>query len=61
VKNYEYLGTIKGPALGSHEFDRWVEQLIKKVRKQYPNADGILFDSVIKKTFNTRVSIIKFK
>ncbi len=61
VKDYEHLGTIKGPTIGSHEFDRLVEQLVKKVRKQYPKADALLFDSVIRQTHNTRVSVIKFK
>lgn len=61
VKEYEHLGTIKGPTIGSHEFDKLVASVIKKVKKEYPKADAILFDGVIRQTHNTRVSAIKFK
>lgn len=61
VKEYEHLGTIKGPTIGSHEFDKFVESLIKKVKKKFPKADALLFDGVIRQTHNTRVSVIQFK
>lgn len=58
---YEHLGTMKGPTVGSHEFDDLILSILKKVKKEYPNAEGIIFDGSIKQTHNTTVSIIKFK
>lgn len=61
VVEYNHLGVVKGPKIGSHEFDKLVNQIIKKVKKEFPEAEGIVFDSGIKQTHNTSVSVIKFK
>lgn len=58
---YEILGSMKGPTFGSHEFDELLDGVIKKQKKEFPQADGILFDGSIKQTHNTTVTIIKFK
>lgn len=61
TSEYEVLGTIKGPMVGSHEFDDLLNSLLKKAKKDYPQASGLLFDGAIKQTHNTTVSVIKFK
>lgn len=61
VTDYDVIGTVKGKTVGSHEFDKLLEQVVKNVQKDYPDADGILFDGAIKQSHNTKVSVIKFK
>jgi hypothetical protein len=61
VKEYEYLGTVKGPLIGNHEFDNLVELMVKNTKKEFPNANALIFDGVIKQTHNTKVSAVKIK
>lgn len=44
VKDYEFLGTVKsGVTLGSEQYQGVRDRLIKKIKKEYPKADGIIF------------------
>ncbi|MBX3165084.1 MAG: hypothetical protein KF900_11450 [Bacteroidetes bacterium] len=61
VKEYEFIGTVKGPAFGNHEFDNLVELMIKNARKDFPSANALIFDGAIKQTHNTKVSAVKMK
>ena len=61
VQEYEHLGTVKGPKIGKHEFDNLVESMIKNVKKEYPRANAIIFDSAIRQTHNTTVSAVILK
>ncbi len=61
LKEYEFLGTVTGPAVSSHEFDVLLEKFIKRVKEKYPDAEGIVFDGGIRQSHNTKVSVIKFK
>jgi hypothetical protein len=61
VKEYEYLGTVKGPLIGNHEFDNLVELMVKNAKKDFPNANALIFDGAIKQTHNTKVSAVKIK
>jgi hypothetical protein len=61
VQDYEYLGSIKGKLIGSHEFDTMLETFIKNCKKEYPEANAILFDNKIGQTHNTKASDIKVK
>ena len=61
VKEYEYLGTVKGPLIGNHEFDNLVELMVRNAKKDFPNANALIFDGAIKQTHNTKVSAVKIK
>jgi len=61
AKEYDFLGTVKGPKIGEHEFDNLVELMLKNLKKNYPTADGLIFDGPIKQTHNTTASAVKFK
>lgn len=61
VKEYEYLGTVKGPLVGNHEFDNLVELMVRNAKKDFPDANALIFDGAIKQTHNTKVSAIKIK
>ena len=61
VKEYDYLGTVKGPTIGNHEFDNLVELIVKKAKKEYPDANALIFDGSIRQTHNTKVSVVKMK
>ncbi len=61
VKDFEYIGTVKGPFIGNHEFDNLVEIMVKNAKKEFPNANALIFDGVIKQTHNTKVSAVKIK
>ena len=44
IKKYEYLGTCKYTiALASTQYQSVRDKLIKKIKKEYPDADGIIF------------------
>jgi len=43
VNEFEYLGTVKGPLIGNHEFDNLVELMIKNAKKEFPNANALIF------------------
>jgi hypothetical protein len=52
----DYLGTVKiGFTMGSGSYKDIISKLIKKARKEYPSAEGIIFDGVDK------ADVIKFK
>ena len=61
VLEYEHLGVVTGPAVGSHEFDKLLDQMLKKARKEYPNGNALIFDGAIRQTHNTRVSVVRMK
>jgi hypothetical protein len=61
VKDYEHLGTVKGPLIGNHQFDNLVELMIKKAKKDYSDANALIFDGSIRQTHNTKVSAVKIK
>ncbi|MBI3502262.1 MAG: hypothetical protein HY063_10760 [Bacteroidetes bacterium] len=61
VKEYEFLGVVKGPTFGSEQMDDMLDYMLKRVKKDYPSANGILFDGPIKRSDNTKVSAVKFK
>lgn len=43
VKEYDYLGTEKvGVSMGSGQYRDVRDKLIKKIKKEYPQAQGIL-------------------
>lgn len=44
MKEYEYLGTVKSNtrAFGNTQFEGVRNRLIKKIKSEYPKADGIL-------------------
>jgi len=44
VQDYEYLGTVKtGIGFNSGQYQPVRDLMIKKIKKQYPNADGAIF------------------
>jgi len=59
VKEYEYLGTVNGPTIGNHEFDNLVELMVKNAKKDFPQANALIFDGAIKQTHNTKCSAIR--
>lgn len=59
LAEYEFLGTVGGPGIGNHEFDNLVELIIKKARREFPQANAIIFDGAIRQTHNTEVSVVK--
>jgi len=61
VKEFEFIGTVKGPLIGNHEFDNLVEIMVKNCKKDFPEANAIIFDGAIKQTQNTKVSAVKIK
>ncbi len=61
VKEFEYLGTVKGPLIGNHEFDSLVELMVKNAKKDFPEANALIFDGAIKQTHNTKCSAIRIK
>jgi hypothetical protein len=44
VREYDYIGTEKvAMSMGSGQYRDIRDKLIKKVKKEYPNANGIIF------------------
>ena len=43
---YEYLGSVKKTLAWSGKPEEMLSSMIKKVKKDYPNADGIMFTSI---------------
>jgi hypothetical protein len=35
--------------------------MVKNAKKEFPNANALIFDGVIKQTHNTKVSAVKIK
>ncbi|MDR1866378.1 MAG: hypothetical protein LBR08_12535 [Bacteroidales bacterium] len=61
VKDYEYLGTVKIVIrlLGSGQYTDIRDALIKKAKKEYPDAEGIILNP--KDYGADRADVIKFK
>lgn len=57
VSQYEYLGTVKSGSTWSGKFDQYLEQVIKKAKKDFPNADALVFNG----TEVWQCDAIKFK
>jgi len=59
VLDYEYIGTIKSSFAGTGQYYQVRNKLLKKCKKEYPNADAIVI------RFNTngvdKADVIKFK
>lgn len=43
VKEYNYLGTVKYNLVGCSQYQDVRDWLIKKIKKKYPEANGIIF------------------
>ena len=61
ASQYDFLGTVTGPVIGSHEFDKLLNSMLKDLKKKYPEANGLIFDGPIKQSQNTKASAIKIK
>lgn len=46
VTDYEYLGSVSKVLAWSGKPEEMLNSMIKKVKKEYPKADGIIFTSV---------------
>jgi hypothetical protein len=46
VAEYEYLGSVSKAIAWSGKPEEMLNSMIKKVKKEYPKADGIVFTSV---------------
>lgn len=46
VLNYDYLGSVKKTLAWSGKPEEMLNAMIKKVKNDYPSADGILFTTV---------------
>jgi hypothetical protein len=46
VAEYEYLGSVKKILAWSGKPDEMLNSMIRKVKKDYPKADGIVFTSI---------------
>ncbi len=57
VKAYEYIGTVKTGATWSGKPEQNLKSILKRVKKDYPKADGIIFQDVSME----KVDAIKFK
>lgn len=61
VAEYEYLGTVKGPAMSfsSGQYEPVRDGLIKRAKKEYPQAEGIIL--ILKDMGYDRADVIRFK
>jgi hypothetical protein len=61
VMEYEYLGTVKVSIslFGSGQYQDIRDKLIRKAKKDYPKAEGIIF--IFKDGGVDRADVIKFK
>lgn len=57
VAEYEYLGTVVVKATWSGEATEIIDKMIKKTKKDYPNAQGIIFTD----TGLGKADVIRFK
>lgn len=57
VKAYEYLGTVKAGITWNGQPEENFRSILKRVKKDYPKADGIIFQDISLK----KVDAIKFK
>lgn len=57
VKEYEYLGTVKVGVTWSGKPEENFNSILKRVKKDYPKADAIIFNDIDMK----KVDAIQFK
>ena len=55
VQPYEYIATVKSGIVKSGYYDEVINSIIKKVKKQYPQAEAIIFVP------NAEAEVIRFK
>lgn len=55
VMQYEYIATVKSGMTSNGYYDEVINSIIKKVKKDYPTADAIIFIP------NAEAEVIKFK
>jgi hypothetical protein len=46
TSTYEYLGSVKKGIAWTGQPDEMLNSMIKKIKKEYPNADAIIFTSI---------------
>lgn len=44
LKKYQYLGTIKTPWWSGDPYHQIKGQILKKIRKEYPNSNGVIMN-----------------
>lgn len=61
VAEYEYLGTVKGPGVSfsSGQYEPVRDGLIRRAKKEYPQAEGIIL--ILKDMGYDRADVIRFK
>lgn len=60
IKEYDYLGTVKNTfTMGSGQYQPLRDKLIKKLKKDFPTADGAIF--YFNNGSTDRCDAIKFK
>ncbi|MDR2653326.1 MAG: hypothetical protein LBC68_13655 [Prevotellaceae bacterium] len=59
VSDYEYLGTVKLTVAWSGQYQGIRDKLIKKAKKEYPEAEGLIFNFYDGGT--DKADVIKFK
>lgn len=57
VTPYTYLGSVKIKIVWSGRPDEMVDVALKKIKKEYPTADGIIFTTALM----DQIDAIKFK
>jgi hypothetical protein len=60
VDDYTYLGTME-KKLNPTSFEKTIEQFITMARKDYPQADGIIFKGALNANGVFKADAIKFK
>ena len=55
VMQYEYIATVKSGMTASGYYDEVINSIVRKVKKDYPTADAIIFVP------NAEAEVIKFK
>lgn len=46
TQDYDYLGSVKKSVAWSGKPDEMLNSLLKKVKKEYPNADGMIITNI---------------
>jgi len=59
VLEYEYLGTVKASIGWSAQYQSVRNKLIKKAKKEFPNAEGVIFQ--FKAGGTDKCDVIKYK
>lgn len=54
---YEYLGTVKKSLAWTGKPEEMLNSIVKKVKKEYPKADGIIFTTIAM----DKADAVKFK